>query len=329
MRKDSRVLLLLLVLSAPAAGRDIFVDNAGGDDRSSGQQAKNVVRNGPVRTIAKALRLAGGGDRIVLAATGQPYRESLGIAGPRLSGTARQPLVIVGNGAVLDGSAPVPVEQWKHVGGGVYRYHPPQMGFQQLFVDDRRAARVSSGSLSGRPPKLEPRQWCTFQGDILFRVEKGKMPADYALTCAALQTGITLYQVEHVTISGLTVQRFAVDGVNALNSARNVRLSAVVCRDNGRYGIDVGGASLVDIDSCLSSGNGAAGLLTSAYSETHVRQSRLPGDTAPGWVDQGGRVYIGTNLVEGGRDSVAPRDAPPPAAGKNAAADKPSRAPSP
>ena len=163
MRKNSGILLLLLVLGAPAAGRDIFVDNAGGDDRSSGQQAKNVARNGPVRTIAKALRLAGGGDRIVLAATGQPYRESIGIAGLRLSGTAQQPLMIVGNGAVLDGSAPVPVEQWKHVGGGVYRYHPPHMGFQQLFLDDRRAARVASGNLSGKPPKLEPRQWCTFQ----------------------------------------------------------------------------------------------------------------------------------------------------------------------
>ncbi len=329
MRKNSGILLLLLVLGAPAAGRDIFVDNAGGDDRSSGQQAKNVARNGPVRTIAKALRLADGGDRIVLAATGQPYRESIGIAGARLSGTAQQPLIIVGNGAVLDGSAPVPAEQWKHVGGGVYRYHPPHMGFQQLFVGDRRAARVTSGNLSGKPPKLKPRQWCTFQGDILFRVEKGKMPADYALTCAALQTGVTLYQVEYVTISGLTVRRFAVDGVNALNSARNVRLSAVACRDNGRYGIDVGGASLVDIDSCLSSGNGAAGLLTSAQSETHVRQSRLPGDTAPGWVDQGGRVYIGKNRVEGGRESVGPDDVPPPAAGKDAAVDQPSRAPSP
>ena len=211
---------MVLVLGVPASGRDIFVNNIGGDDRSTGQDPRTITpRSGPVQTIAKALRLASGGDRIVLAATGQPYRESISLSGVRLSGTARQPLVIAGKGAVLDGSAPVPLEQWTHVGGGVYRFHPPHMGFQQLFVDDRPAARVAVGRAAVREPKLDPQQWCAFRGDIFFRVENLKMPADYRFTYASLQTGITLYDVEQVAIIGLTVQRFAVDGINALNSA--------------------------------------------------------------------------------------------------------------
>ena len=142
MGKTGVILVLLLVLSGPAAGRDIFVSNTGGDDRSTGELAKNVTSNGPLQTIAKALRMAVGGDRIVLAGdTGQPYRESVSLSGLRLSGTARQPLLLVGNGAVLDGSAPVPVQQWTHVGGGVYRFRPPQMGFQQLFSTIARRPR--------------------------------------------------------------------------------------------------------------------------------------------------------------------------------------------
>ncbi len=312
MGKTGVILVLLLVLSGPAAGRDIFVSNTGGDDRSTGELAKNVTANGPLRTIAKALRMAVGGDRIVLAGdTGQPYRESVSLSGLRLSGTARQPLLIVGNGAVLDGSAPVPVQQWTHVGGGVYRFRPPQMAFQQLFLDDRPAALVAVASQAVSPPKLQPRQWCLFQGDILFRVDPGKLPINHQLTYASLPTGITLFQVDRVTISGLTVQRYQLDGVNALNGARNVRLSAVECRDNGRWGIAVGGASQVAVDACAAAGNGAAGLLTAPYSETHVYNSRLLAGAGPGWVDQGGRVYFGDKRVQGGRETVSPDSAPP------------------
>ena len=153
MRKIGSVLLLVLALGVPASGRDIFVNNTSGDNRAAGQQPQNISsRTGPVQTIAKALRLASGGDRIVLAATGQPYRESVSVSGVRLSGNSGQPLVIVGKGAVLDGSAPVPVDQWKLVGGGVYRFHPPHMGFQQLFVDDRPAARVAVGHAAVSAP---------------------------------------------------------------------------------------------------------------------------------------------------------------------------------
>ena len=267
MRNIPGVLLLWIALASSSAGRDIFVSNTGGDDRATGQSPRSQPdRSGPVATIAKALRLAAGSDQIVLADTGRPYRESISLVGGRHSGTTLQSLLIVGNGAVLDGSATVPADQWQHAGGGVYRFRPPRMGYQQLFIDGRPAVRVPVGHLAGSPPKLQPRQWCVFEGDIFFRAEKDKTPADYPLSYAALPVGITLYQVDHVGISDLTVQGFQLDGINALSDARNVRLSGVTCRGNGRYGLAVGGASQVEIDSCLLENNGTAGLFTAPYS---------------------------------------------------------------
>jgi hypothetical protein len=68
----------------------------------------------------------------------------------------------------------------------------------------------------------------------------------------------------------------------------------------------VGGASLLDIDHTLLSDNGQAQLLTLPYSETHLRDSRLLWHTAPGWVDQGGRVYLDGKRIEGGLDAFPP-----------------------
>ena len=312
MKKIAGFCLLWLALASTALGRDIFVSNVAGDDRFIGRDPRNLTAgDGPVRTLAKALRLAGGGDRIVLAAAGKPYRESVSVAGLRLSGAAGRPLLIAGNGATLDGTAAVPAEAWRHVGGGVYRFRPPHTGFQQLFLDDAPLLRAPPATLqSARVQELPPRQWRLDGGDILFHAEPGKTPADYRLSFAALQTGITLYQVEGVTIADLTVQGFQVSGIAAISGARNIAIRSATCRNNGGNGFAVGGGCQVELDSCTAGGNGAAQLFTANYSEAHLRRCRLPGDTAPGWVDAGGRVYFGNTLVRGGRESIKPDDAP-------------------
>jgi hypothetical protein len=279
-----------------------------GDDTYSGRNWDGgPERSGPVETIAKALRLAQFGDRIVLANTGQPYRESISLVGSRHSGSAPQPLVIAGNGAILDGSAPVPLDAWEHYQGAVFRFQPRVLGHQQLFLNDRPVPMVPAGGLRDRPPALRPLEATVYQGAIYFCVEQGKIPRDYPLAYAQQQTGITLYQVEHVALVDLVVQGFRVDGINAANSARHVQLLGVVCRGNGRAGIVVGGASLVDIEACTVGYNGQAQVLTLPYSETHVRNCNLSSETAPGWVDQGGRFFLGQKLVEGGLEQVRPQ----------------------
>ncbi len=301
MPKFSCFLVLLLVSSA--AARDIHVSNLAGDDSFIGHEAGSMSdRTGPVRTIARALQLAQGGDRIVLAKTGEPYRESIALVGSRHSGYPRRPFTIAGNGAILDGSAPVAAEAWQHFDGAVFRFRPPHGGHQQLFLDDRPADRVAVRPMAGGPPRLEPLQWCFFESEIYFCVEPDKLPESYNLSHADKQTGITLFHVRRVGIVDLTVQGFRLDGISAYNSARDVYLGGVTCRGNGRSGITVGGASQVEIDASLIGNNGEAQLLTLPASETRVRNSELFSNTAPAWVDRGGRVYIDDKRVEGGLD---------------------------
>ena len=73
---------------------------------------------------------------------------------------------------------------------------------------------------------------------------------------------MTLFHVEKVRIVDLTVQGFQVDGISLSNSAREVLLSGVTCRGNGRSGLAVGGASSVTIRESLLGDNGQAQLLT-------------------------------------------------------------------
>ena len=303
MRPFGWLLVVSVLLAAPAAGRDIHVSNVAGDDSFTGRQPRNMAdRTGPLRTIGRALRLAQSGDRIVLENTGQPYRESISLVGQRHSGYSQRPFTIEGNGAILDGSAPVPSEAWKHYRSAVFRFHPPQMAHQQLFIDDRPAPRVAVSQWAGVPPKLEPLEWCLHGGFIYFCVEPNKLPENYSLTYAHLQTGITLFHVRRVGIVNLTVQGFQLDGISAYNSARDLYLGGVTCRGNGRSGITVGGASQVEIDVSVVGNNGRAQLLTLPHSETSVRNSDVFSNTAPARVDRGGRMYVEGERVEGGID---------------------------
>jgi len=308
----STTLVLAACLASAAAAREIYVNNLDGDDGFTGRQARNMSDgSGPVRSIARALELATSGDRIVLAATGEPYRESISLVGSRHSGYSFGPFVIEGNGAILDGSAPVPPEAWEHYRGPVFRFRPPRLAHQQLFLNDRPAVRVAVSRLADSPPELRPLEWCLHDGHIYFSIEPDstKLPQDYPLTYADKRVGITLYHVDRVAIVNLTVQGFQLDGINAFNSARDVTIMGVTCRGNGRSGITVGGASRVVIGTCLVGNNGSAQLLTLPWSETGVQNTVLLSNTAAGWVDQGGRVYVDGKRVEGGREEVIPPDA--------------------
>jgi len=314
MRTATGFLAVGVIWACSAAlARDICVDNLAGDDRNDGRYPRGSTgMDGPVRTIERALRLAQSGDRVVLAKNAEPYRESISLVGSRRSGLSFRDFVLQGNGAVLDGSAPVPPDAWQYYRDATFRFRPPHLEYQQLFLNDRPAPRVIAGPLAGAPPELQPGQWCLLEGYIYFCVDPTRLPEDYPLSYAQLRVGITLYHVERVTIQDLVVQGFQLDGINAANSARDVTLTGVVCRGNGRSGITVGGASMVDLDACLVGNNGEAQLLTLPYSETHVRNSELLSNTAPAWVDQGGRFFLDGKELHGGLNAIKPAPAATP-----------------
>ncbi len=269
--------LALLLLALPAAARDVYVNNATGDDRLDGtapQRGDGYA--GPVKTIGRALKLAQKSSRIVLAKTEQPYRESISLSGRNHIGAPDEPFIIEGNGAVLDGSKLIPHQAWEHYFDHVFRYRPYWLGQQVLFINDEPIVRRPGGVPRKQPPTLEPREWEAAAEWVYFRVEKGRVPENYAISHAVLPVGVTLYHVHDVVIENLTVQGFRLDGVNFNDGADNCGLSGVTCRRNGRAGIFVGGAcDGVVIQSCEAAENAEAQLLLRGYSRTLVRDSKL------------------------------------------------------
>ena len=285
-------LALSLCCCHVASARNLFVDNTAGDDRANGRTPTSSLESGPVRTIARALTLSEPGDHIVLAATGQPYRESVSLSGGNHSGFSVRPFTIVGNGAVLDGSEPVPPKSWEPVRENLYRFRTPRGGYHRLFLDGKPATRVPVDSAVGRLPPMQPRQWCSHAGYIYLTTDKDKHPREYPLSYAALPVGISLYQVKNVVVLDRTVQGFQTDGVNAHDSARNARLGGMILRGNGRSGLAVGGSSTVEADGCLIGDNGESQVNLSGYGTLSLQLCDLLDATAPKILRRGGRLFI-------------------------------------
>lgn len=286
-------LLVALVLVTPAAARDIFVNNVAGDDRAVGRYPSNIAQlEGPVRTIAKALRLAQFCDRIILAKNDEPYRESVSLKGERHSGFDTIPFTIEGNGAILDGSLPVPPDAWRHVRGELFAFQPPRIGYQMLFLDGRPMVRKPATSLNWAIPYLDPMEWTYAAGEIYVSMMPREIPHTANLSYAALPTAFVLLNVHDVHINNLIVQGFQSDGINAHDCVHNAHFKGVTGRGNGRTGITVSGGSRVRIDSCTLGDNGVTQLLCEAYSQTYVFTSDLIDNTGPAYTIEHARLFI-------------------------------------
>jgi hypothetical protein len=283
--------LIVAVTAGTACARDIFVDNLGGNDTFTGREPGGVGRdNGPVRTIAKATRLARPGDRIVLANTGEPYREEVTLQGGRCSGLGPgSPFVLEGNGAVIDGTTTVPDEAWQRVGGDVFRFGPLLKSHQVLFIDGAPVARIPMPRGEARPA-LQPMQWLLDSGWVYLRTSGGQSPQSYHAQCAGLQTGITVYDVQNVVVSNVVLRGFALDGVNVHDNGFNVRLEGLITQDNGRSGISIGGASRVRLIGCQAAGNQAAQIRSEGFCHVSHLDCQLDEATAPAIVHEGGQI---------------------------------------
>jgi hypothetical protein len=286
--------LLFTLTAAPALARDILVDNVAGSDMKSGRRPDAAAGDGPVRTLDRALRLVRRGDRIVLANTGEPYREMISLCDVGQRGYADLPLVIQGNGATLDGTVTAAPGAWKYENDNIFSFRPRRLTYQQLFRDGQPLRRVQSINYAGATLPIEPLEWALLTDRIAFRVEEGKLPEQYALRHAGLQTGITLYNTEYIRIENLVIQGFQQDGINAHELVRQCELVNVECRANGRSGISVGGVSRVNIVNSNCYDNGRAqlrvegqGSVTASGCEFGKNSTDVP------WLElRGGRAVV-------------------------------------
>lgn len=282
-----------------AAAATIYVDNVAGDDLHDGTQPDSAEGNGPVRTLRKALRVCHAGDRVVLANTGAPYRESISLSAAEHCGNALSPFILDGQGAVLEGSEPVPGEAWESERGAVFRFRPPRSTYQQLFLDGKPAEQRKLIAGDTRLPKLDPLQWYRRGAYLYFCVELEKLPRNYDLAYSARQTGITLYHVHDVRISNLVVQGFRLDGININDGALNCEVLGVTSRGNGRSGVAVSGSSKVRIEACLIGDNGEEQLLVEGASSTIVEDCELIANTAPAVTNRGAKLVLSERAAKG------------------------------
>lgn len=272
--------LLVLCLTTAASARDLFVNNVTGDDRRTGTSpVLTGGTDGPFRTIRRALRAVRKGDRLIVAKTDKPYRESITLQAGRHSGVRTQPFELIGNGAVLDGTREIPYQLWRYIGRGVWRFRPRRLTRQLLYLDGKPAKKRNAPG--DKLPKLEPKEWCLHKGYIYFFPEEGKTPGDYPLAHTSRAVGLTLYEVQHVIVRDFVFQGFQLDGVNAHDSVFNTRLEGLVSRGNARSGIAVCGASRVTIERSLLGNNGEAQVWAEGFSKTEIEASDILDNTAP------------------------------------------------
>ncbi len=273
--------LLLAVGTRIATAATVYVDNVLGDDRHAGTAPVGTDGDGPVRTLRRALQVCSAGDRILLAKTDQPYRESISLSTSSHCGNALSPFIIDGQGATLEGTEAVPRDAWENERGPVFRFRPPRTSYQQLFLDGKPATQRKMLAGETHFPKLEPLEWYRRGASIYFRVGADKLPRDYDLAYSARQTGITLYHVHDVMVTNLVVQGFRLDGVNVNDGAVNCELLEITSRGNGRSGVTVTGSSKARLGGCLIGDNGEQQLLLEGTSATIVDQCELLANTAP------------------------------------------------
>lgn len=283
-------LTIVLVATGMASARNLFVNNLTGNDQSDASAPEPLgAEVGPVRSITKALFLAQKGDRVVLANTGEPYRECVTMQAGYHSGWPDSPFMLEGNGATLDGSTEVPDHAWEQVEGDIYRFQPSRTAYQQLFYENLPLERAPVTSF-GTFPDLKPLQWCLIDQHVYFRTEPTRLPQSYELTHSDHRVGITLYQVRHVVVQDLIIQGYQLDGINCHSNVHDGSLVGITARGNGRSGVSIGGASRVTLAASLVGNNGAAQLRAEGYAQVVLINNNLLENTAPAIVNDGATV---------------------------------------
>ena len=248
VRQWLQILFLVSLSCSVVRAGTIYVNNTTGDDRAHGRSPEILGRfDGPLVTIGRALQIAYASDTIEIANTGYPYRESIIVDRPALSGKAAFPFIIEGNGAVVQGSVPLPARVWSFVGQGTFRYQPYRRGHYQLVLNGTPANELRVPRTALERPALQPLQWCAFQGWVYFRVEPGRYVDQYQLGAPRFDVGLGLHNVRHVVVRNLRIEQFRLDGIHVSGYSRDIRLENIASSGNGRAGLALTGAARATI----------------------------------------------------------------------------------
>jgi hypothetical protein len=228
-----------------ATARDLFVNPVTGADTANGRAAVVTGTNGPMRTIARGIQLAGPGDTIHLVPV--IFRESANFRDR--SGTPGRPIVLDGHGATLEGSEPLKPADWEQVAPGLYRNSriikaDEFVLSRWFFLCDGRMVhmgRTCKGSHAPfkKPEDLQPGEWTFSASDRSFYV---RIPPTQKLAEARIAAPIRANGVAfsgkclHIIVRNLTATHVYNDGFNLHGSTQDVvfeNIRAIECGDDG------------------------------------------------------------------------------------------------
>lgn len=230
-----------------ASARDLYVHPVEGDDARDGLNMKSDSKSGPVKTIARALKLAGPGDTVHLAKVAEPYRESAVFHNRQ--GEPKRPIVLDGHGATITGAERVDLAQWEQPQPGLFR------NTKLLTTNDaiigrwffRMNGRMNHMQRSSKGPSqplkavtdLESGEWTFVTNESAFYI---KLATDQALSDIKIEAPIRSSGVQvsgdcaHLVIRNLTTTHVHNDGFNIHGKCRDVlfeNVSAIECGDDG------------------------------------------------------------------------------------------------
>lgn len=223
------LLVALLCGSLAAAGCEVwYVNNLTGDDGHDGRGEANAFK-----TLKRAVQALRPGDELNLANTGQPYYETLRLTGRM--GTAAEPLVINGHGAVLSGLEALDPAAWQPRGAGFFyplgkqapNLHP------WLYLDDRRVPEAASEAA------CEPGQSRWLGDGFFYRPADPAVLSGGRLCATLLNSGFAGVNLRHAICRDLVSERHSNDGFNLHGSCYGVFFENIESRENGDDGFSI------------------------------------------------------------------------------------------
>ena len=267
----------------PLVARDLFVDPEEGDDLLDG-----VTK--PVKSIARAIRLAQPGDTIHLKPI--VYRDWAAFYDKH--GEPERPITLDGHGATLDGCDQLEPSAWKEEAPGLFR-HDDLLPLTDAIIDRwfflwdgklNRMNRCSKGPSEPlkSPDMLKPGEW-TFVKDVE-RTKTARagyihgsfwlhLPPEQTLGEAKIQApiraaGVLMHgKCRNLVVRNLTSTHPYNDGFN-LSDAQDISFENIRAIDCGDDGISAHGDCRYRIDGLTSIGN-ATGICDTGNSETSYR----------------------------------------------------------
>lgn len=212
-------LLFILVACGPVAAADWYVDNVRGSDRDGDGSVES-----PFRTLTHAQEQLRTSDTLHIVANEVPYNE---ILRPPVGGTPEAPLIIEGNGAVINRLTHYGPDEWTDEGDGVWRMllrnnaHVMDghwSGFDLVFFDGEPGINAHSRDelqpngyfLFKQRQKIDD-EWHPLHNQLFIKLPEGRTPADIKVETNGVDSNVFIER-PHTIVRHLHSTRSTMDG---------------------------------------------------------------------------------------------------------------------